>query len=97
MLNKEVEKKVRDLTKIRVPYSERRFVNRQIGSLLHSLDMRTVKNLEIVTGIFPGWGDESPARHARGKKQRYVDQDVLWTLFANGKRGDYIVYMDFPK
>ena len=97
MMKQTIGKKVLDLLKVNVPAEDRQFVNTQIAALAEELAARPVNNLDVVQGKYPGWGNESPARCARGEQQRTVARELLWSLFTNGKRGDYIVYVDFPQ
>ena len=75
---------------------DKSFYRNQIATLSEAVAFRDVKHLRIVTGKFPGYGGESPARAERGVLQRTVESETLWSLFTDGDAGNYVAYVDIP-
>ena len=93
-MKKEIRMQLRNLFNMKVKDQE--FFRAEIAALAEAISDRPVRKLTVVIGKFPGYGEASPERKAKEQSQRTVDRSILWSLFTDGARGNYIVYVDIP-
>ena len=68
------------------------FMKEQIRDLAYAIRYRKVRSLDVHTNYLRG--DEKESR-ARQSISRHVDSNYRWTLCYGGRRGHYVLEIDF--